>query len=387
MSEEGQRSGVVADEPDADGRDPRPSTGADVALVHDYLTQRGGAERLLLLMMEAFPDARVHTSLYFPEGTYPELGAHHLVTAPLNRLGPLRVHHRAAFPLLAPTFSAMRIDAPITLCSSSGWAHGVHATGRKIVYCHSPARWLYRPQQYLRDRRGLPAIGLRMLRRPLAAWDQRAAASADRYLTNSALVRDLIRDVYGRDAEVVHPPATLDPNGPQEPVVGLEPGFYLCVSRLVAHKNLDVVIDAVGKDRRLVVVGDGPEAERLRVRGGDRVLFLRRQSDAELRWLYANSAALISASYEDFGITTIEAAGFGVPTIALRYGGFLDTVAAHQTGEFFDKPEAAAIGEAIRRFERAQWDRDAIAAHGAKFSANTFKARLRTIVAEEARLA
>ena len=174
------------------------------------------------------------------------------------------------------------------------------------------------------------------------------------------MVRDLIRDVYGRDAEVVHPPSSLDPTGPQEPMSGLDAGFYLCVSRLLSYKNIDVVIDAM-KGRQLVVVGEGPEAERLQLQSGDRVLFLRRKSDAELRWLFANCAALISSSYEDFGLTTIEAAGFGVPTIALRYGGFLDTVVEHETGELFDTPDAAAIRGAIGRFERATWDRNAIA--------------------------
>jgi glycosyltransferase involved in cell wall biosynthesis len=159
------------------------------------------------------------------------------------------------------------------------------------------------------------------------------------------------------------------------------------VSRLLSYKNIDVVIDAIDNGRRLVVVGDGPEAERLKVQSDDRVVFLRRKSDAELRWLFANCAALISSSYEDFGLTTIEAAGFGVPTIALRYGGFLDTVVEHETGELFDTPDAAAIRGAIGRFEGSIWDRKAIAAHAASFSANAFKARLQAIVAEEARLA
>ena len=231
MLGEAQRRDVILDDVDIDLRDARPSTSGQVALVHDYLTQRGGAERVLMLMMEAFPDAVVHTSLHFPEGTYPEVPAHRLATAPINRVRTFRAHHRAAFPFLAPTFSAMRVDAPVTLCSSSGWAHGVRATGRKIVYCYSPPRWLYRSEQYLRDRHGLQALGLRLLRRPLKGWDQRAAASADRYLCVSHLIRDLIREVYGRDAEIVHPPSNLDPTGPQEPMKGLDAGFF-CACRV-----------------------------------------------------------------------------------------------------------------------------------------------------------
>jgi len=358
-----------------------------VALVHDYLTQRGGAERVVLLMMEAFPHAPLHTSLLSADGTFPELAAHRVATALVNRVPAFRTHHRAAFPFLAPTFSTMHVEAPVTLCSSSGWAHGVRVSGRKVVYCHSPARWLYRADQYLHERRGVQAVGLRLLRRPLLDWDQRAAASADRYVANSTLVRDSIRSLYGRDAEVVHPPTSLDTSGPQEAIPALDPGYFLCVSRLLPYKNVDVVMESMDEGRRLVVVGEGPEADRLEARAGDRVVFLGRVTDAQLRWLYANSAALVSASYEDFGITTIEAASFGIPAIALRYGGFLDTVVEDETGVLFDAPLPSAVRAAIERFEHTVWDRDRIAAHGASFSPEAFKARLCSIVADEARLA
>src|SRR4051812_17705186 len=129
---------------------PRPRmTRTSVAIVHDYLTQRGGAERVVLAMNRAFPDAPIYTSLYDPDGTYPEFATIDVRTAPLNRVPALCRYHRGAFPVLAPTFSAMNIDADVVVCSSSGWAHGVRTAGYKIVYCHAPARWLYQTDRYL----------------------------------------------------------------------------------------------------------------------------------------------------------------------------------------------------------------------------------------------
>src|SRR5436190_19462163 len=118
----------------------------DVALVHDYLTQRGGAERVVLAMMSAFPRAPLYTSLYEPETTYPDFRKADVRPLRINRIGLLRRNHRLALPLLAPAFSSLRVEADIVLCSTSGWAHGVHTGGKPVVYCHAPARWLSQPR-------------------------------------------------------------------------------------------------------------------------------------------------------------------------------------------------------------------------------------------------
>ena len=132
-----------------------------VAIAHDYLTQRGGAERVVLALHRAFPDATIHTTLYDPDGTYPEFRDARIVTSPINRIGPLRREHRAALPLLPYAVSRLRIDADVVVASSSGWAHGVPTTGRKIVYCHAPARWLYQADAYLGDEAGTLGEGPR----------------------------------------------------------------------------------------------------------------------------------------------------------------------------------------------------------------------------------
>jgi hypothetical protein len=120
-----------------------------VALVHDYLTQRGGAERVVLAMARAFPGAPIHTSVHWPPGTFPEFASLDVRPGTLQRIGPLRRHHRIGLPLYPLAFGRTEIDAEVTLCSSSGWAHGVRTTGAKVVYCHAPARWLYQTDRYL----------------------------------------------------------------------------------------------------------------------------------------------------------------------------------------------------------------------------------------------
>ncbi len=356
-----------------------------VALVHDYLTQRGGAERVVLTLASAYPGAPIHTSFYDPEGTFPDFTGLDIRTLPLNRVGALRTRHRLALPLLAPAFSRLTVDAEVAICSTSGWAHGAHVTGRKVVYCHTPARWLYQAQRYLDGSSAGPKAVLSVLGPPLRSWDRRAAASADRYLVNSSAVRQRVSDLYGIDAEVVPPPVEVDPDGSATEVEGLVAGFYLCVSRLLPYKNVDVVIEAFRRlpDQRLVVVGSGPMAGALRAAAPPNVSVLGGVDDPSLRWLYRSCAGLVAASHEDFGLTPVEAAGFGKPTAALRWGGFLDTMVEGVTGVFMDRPEPSLVAEAITELSGTRWSEDVLRSHAERFSVARFVRRIGEVVAEE----
>ena len=360
---------------------------APVAIVHDYLTQRGGAERVVLTMLEAFPGAPLYTALYHPERTFPEFANFDVRPTYLDRVSPFRSRHRLALPFLATAFSRMHIAAPVVLCSTSGWSHGAGVTGRRIVYCHSPARWLYQTDRYLGERAPAGAAGaMQVLKQPLLGWDQAAAARPGRWLTNSTLVRDSIQAVYGREAEIVPPPYAVDPRDSRIPVEGVEPGFFLIVSRLLPYKNVGSVVEAFAglPDQRLVVVGTGPAANQLRQTAGRNVTFLGATSDGQLRWLYANCRALVAASYEDYGLTPLEGAAFGKPAVVLRWGGFLDTVREGVTGVFFDEPAASSIRAAVASSAARAWDPATLRHHAARFSKQIFIERLRRIVAEEA---
>jgi glycosyltransferase involved in cell wall biosynthesis len=352
---------------------------APVAIVHDYLTQRGGAERVVLSMLKAFPDAPVYTSFYVPEATFPEFRSVEVKTLPINRAAPLRRRHRMALPMLAHTFSRLTVQAPVVLCSTSGWAHGTRVRGRKVVYCYTPARWLYQPSSYLRGASPVTRAALNAMRPYLSRWDRRAAASADTYITSSRAVRERIRDAYGVRAELIPPPHAIDPRGARDAVPAVPEGSYLCVSRLLPYKNLDAIVAAFAllPDRHLVLVGDGPIAQRLRQGAAPNVLFLSRVTDAELRWLYSRCRALVAASYEDFGLTPLEAAAFGKPAAVLRWGGFLDTVVEGQTGLFFDSPAPDSIASALLRLESTAFSPRRILAHVERYSEATFIRALR----------
>jgi glycosyltransferase involved in cell wall biosynthesis len=355
-----------------------------VVVAHDYLTQRGGAERVVLAMMHAFPAAPVYTSLYNDGTTFPEFRQVDVRTTWLERVPPLRRRHRLALPLLAPVFGHSVVDADVVVCSSSGWAHGINVTGRKVVYCHTPARWLYDGHRYLGGRHGASWAALSLLRPYLRRWDRRAAGSASRYLANSTVVRERIRLVYGIDAEVLPPPPALRADDPREPL-GLEPGFFLCVSRLLPYKNVDAVLRACeGRPYMVVVVGTGPEEKRLRAIAPANALLLGAVTDAQLRWLYANCAAVLAPSHEDYGLTPLEAAVFGKPAVTLRAGGFLDTVVEDVTGVFFDQPAPEGIARALRGWAERPWDESALRAHAESFSEARFCRRLREIVEREA---
>jgi glycosyltransferase involved in cell wall biosynthesis len=354
-----------------------------VAIVHDYLTQRGGAERVVLALREAFPDAVIHTSLYDPDGTFDAFRSAPIVCSRLNRLRFFRRHHRWAFPFLPFVFGAMRVDADIAVCSSSGWAHSARVTGTKVVYCHTPARWLYAPGRAFAERRNfLVRLVLGTLARPLATWDRRGAASAAVYLANSTWTAREVERIYGRAARVLPPPPGVDDKGLREEPAGVDRPFLLCVARLVRYKNVDAVVEAFEQlpDVGLVVVGDGPEAARLRAIAGPNVRFLSHVSDEQLRWLYASCEGLVAGSYEDFGLTPVEAASFGRPTAALRFGGYLDTVIDGETGVFFERPEPSSIADAVRVLRTRRWGQTALRVHAARFGKEQFIDSTRTIV-------
>jgi len=360
-----------------------------VVLAHDYATQRGGAERVALLLAQAFPGSPMYTTLYDARGTFPEFADVPLRTGPLDRVPALRRHHRYALPLLAPAVSRQRVDGDVLVASSTGWAHGYRGARRTVVYCHAPARWLYQRDRYLGARDGSSAAArtvLAGLSPALRRWDARGARRADVYLANSTVTRLAVRDAYGIDAQVVPPPPALLPGGRARPLPGVAPGFLLCVARLLPYKNVDVVVDAALElGRPLVVVGDGPERDRLRARAArgsaGRVLLAGRVDDDTLRWLYRNAALLVAASHEDFGLTPLEAGASGVPVAALRGGGYLDTVVEGVNGTFFDAPRVDLVAGAAEKALGTRWDVAAIAAHVDGFGQDRFVARLRAEVA------
>lgn len=354
-----------------------------IAIVHDYLTQRGGAERVVLSMARAFPNAVIYTSLYDPDTTFPEFADLDIRPMVTNRLRILRKDHRRGLPLYPVVFSSLRVDADAVICSSSAYAHGIRTDGVKVVYSYTSPRWLYDEADTYMSQWSTPVVILTKAMRPLLRrWDQYAASSADHYLTTSSTVRDRIWRDYGIKAEIVPPGTNLDSGGVQTPVGDLQPGFALCVSRLLSYKNVDDVAHAFRRlpDVPLVIVGDGPESDSVRRASGSNVRIVPNVNDSELRWLYANCSMVVAASFEDFGLTPVEAAAWGKPCAALRAGGYLDTVRDGLNGRFFDNLDPDSIADAVSGLLSDALPPEPIRHHSENYTEQAFIDRFRTAV-------
>lgn len=337
----------------------------------------------MVAMVRQFPGSELFTSVYVPE-LYPEFAGVRVTTSVLDRVRPLARHYRAALPLLPMAWGRMQVrDADVVICSTTGWAHGIRSEVPKIAYCNNPARWLYQRGDYTSTRSAY-RLPLAVLSPWLRRWDQRAAASCELYIGNSSAVAARIEQIYRRDAWVVWPPTTFDAGGPQRAIGGVDDGFVLCVSRLLGYKNVASVVAAAKlmPGVRWLLVGDGPMRAELERSAPPNLLMTGALADDQLRWAYHHCAGLVSASFEDFGLTPVEAACCGKPSALLRAGGFIDTCIEGVNGVFFDEPAPRSIADGVRQLLEAKWVGDAIVATADRFSEQRFGDGLRRAVAE-----
>lgn len=352
--------------------------GTKIVIVHDYLTQRGGAERVALDLLRTFPGSRLVTSCWNPASTYPGFHDHDIETLWIDKVPQFRRDPRRAFPFLAQTFQRHVIeDADVVICSSSGWAHRVTTSAPKVVYCHNPARWLYQPNEYFPT---MPAWARRRFverTSKLRASDAAAARDAAAYLVNSGAVAGRVRVTYGIDPIVLPPARGLSPDGPQTVVPGIEPGYLLTVSRRRAYKHTEAICAAVAAmpGERLVVVGGAPTTA-----WPVGVTNVSDLDDAQMRWLYANAAGLVAVAHEDFGLTPVEAQSFGIPAVVLRNGGYLDSTVENLTGVFVDSSSVSDVIAGIATLHNRKWDAEALRRCGDRYAPEVFAQRMTGIV-------
>jgi glycosyltransferase involved in cell wall biosynthesis len=346
-----------------------------VAIVHDYLNQRGGAERVVLELASIFTEAPIFTSLYRPDSTFPKFREHVIHTSPLDRL-PVDRGFRNCFPFYPAAFRAFgTLEHDLVVSSSSAWAHSVRTapSSLHVVYCHTPARWLYGKDYLGSSRRQaalMPARGL------LRRWDRGAARRADLYVANSDEVRRRIARHYGIEAPVVHPPVDVDRFTPRPRGERL-----LVVSRLLPYKRIDAIVDtATRAGLGLDVVGSGPALADLRRRAGRTVTFHGRLPDRDVTRLMETCRAFCLPGHEDFGIGPVEAQAAGKPVVAFRAGGALETVEEGVTGVFFDRYGKDAILDAIARCDAIETSPEEIAAGARRFSRQAFRERLLALI-------
>src|SRR5205814_3615057 len=313
----------------------------------------GGAERVAEAMHDSFPSAPIYTTVALPHTLSKRLRAADIRTSPLQRLPSIERrfrHYFMLYPFAVENFDLSEYD--LIFSSSSGYAKGVRRRRNAIhvCYCHTPMRWVWRYDDYV-AREGFGGVvrsALPILLWGLRKWDLRASQQPNYYIANSRLVADRIRKVYGREAFVIPPP--IDVNRFQ---MSLEiDDYYLVLSRLMPYKRIDLAIEACKRaNRRLVIIGDGPDRARLEKLGDDRIEFLGRQPDQIVNYYAARCRALLFPGEEDFGMAPLEANAAGRPVIAYRGGGAAETVIDGKTGLFFDQPDSRSLSSTIERFE------------------------------------
>jgi glycosyltransferase involved in cell wall biosynthesis len=349
---------------------------SSVALVHDYLNQRGGAERVVLEMSRIWPSAEIYTSLYREGSTFPEFRSLAAHTSFLDRM-PVDRGFRSLAPLYPLAFRSLpELGHELVISSSSGWAHAVRTQTQTFhaVYCHTPARWLYADEHLDALRR----VAFTPLRPMLTLWDKSRARLPDLYIANSAVVRERIERLYRRDAVIVHPPVDIQRFTPTPRGERL-----LVVARLLPYKRVDLIVRAatqagIGLD----VVGTGPALASLRASAGANVTFHGEVDDDTVRRLMERCRALCVAATEDFGIAPVEAIASGKPVVAFAAGGVLESVTEGVTGSFFEQLEPQAVLDAVERCDRISSSPEEIARHAQRFSKEAFRDRLRSVLAE-----
>lgn len=353
-----------------------------VAILHDYLNQFGGAERVLETLLELFPNADLYTLLY-DEGKTKGLFKGRVTKTSFLDLPFVRNHHRAFIPLMP--FAAQFLHTKnnpydLVISSSAGYGKGIGVKGRcHVCYCHSPLRYAWEID-YLKNLPFSPGPlsrgSLRPIARWLARWDHRTAQNVNLFVANSDYIARKIRAYYGRDSLVVHPSVDTKKFHYEPKTPNLKPkSYYLMVGRMLYYKRFDLGIRAFNTLRKpLLVIGAGPEMEKLKALAHSPfITFLSNVSDEELRQHYARAKALLFPQIEDFGLVAAEAQACGCPVIAYGKGGTPEIVRDRKTGLLFHEQSPEALAKTVCEFETMRWNRSAIARNAQRFSKETFK--------------
>ena len=353
-----------------------------VALVHDYLNQMGGAEKVLLALHDIYPDAPIYTSIFDPSTVDDRFRHMDIRTSFMQRLPLVKNHHQPFLPLYPHAFERMDLrEYDLVISDSSAFAKSVVTLPRTlhICYCHTPMRWAWNYEEYVeRERLGKAARSvLPLLVKSLRSWDVVTSNRVDYFVANSPAVAERINKFYRRDAVYIPPP--VDTSGFES---SDQPGeYFLVVSRLVPYKRIDLAVQAFTMlGLPLKVVGSGRDEKRLKRMAGRNVTFLGKRSDAEVRAYLAGCRALIFPGEEDFGITPVEAQAAGRPVIAYAGGGALATVRDGVTGSFFHEQSVSALADSVASFNVQQYDSRTIRAHAATFDTRRFAERFTRFV-------
>jgi glycosyltransferase involved in cell wall biosynthesis len=354
-----------------------------IALVHDWLTGMRGGEKVLEVLCELYPDAPVYTLVALPDKLSATLASRRIISSFLQRIPGIDKRYRHFLPLFP--FAIERFDLggyDLVISSSHAVAKGVRpaAGALHISYVHTPMRYVWDmfDQYFNPGSTGSAALAvIRLIAKRIRRWDVRSCSRVHHFIANSSYIADRIQRHYHRDAVVIHPPVSVDRFN-----VGAENGRgFLVVSALVPYKRVDIAIaaaNAVGAELR--IIGDGPEAAKLRAMAGPTVRFDGWVSDEEIAQAYTDCRALLFPGEEDFGIVPVEAMASGRPVIAYGRGGATETVREGLSGILFNEQSPASLIEAMHRFDTIAFDPAAIRRHAESFSRDRFADEIKRFV-------
>jgi glycosyltransferase involved in cell wall biosynthesis len=378
-----------------------------IALVHDFLTQYGGAERVLEVLCEMFPEAPIYTLLYDKEAMREKFSDKEIRTSFLQKFPQfLRKRKKWLLPLMptAPeTFNLRDFDLIISSCGVWSKAIITRLDVKHICYMHSPMRFAWEEgETYLLEQKNSAGTNffVRLLLSYLRVWDRVSADRPDYIIANSVFTRERVRKYYGRESIIIYPPVSIchsERNERENRANEVEESnkekirsldcqladrddiasqrHFLVVSRLSPYKKIDAIIEAFNKlELPLVIIGEGSQEKYLRSIAKKNVQILGWQSEEKIREYYAGARAFIFASIDDFGITMVEAMAEGAPVLALQNGGALEVVEEGKTGEFFASNKPEIIAECVRRFveKEKSYDKNYIKESVKKFSRERF---------------
>jgi glycosyltransferase involved in cell wall biosynthesis len=353
-----------------------------IALVHDYLAQDGGAERVLKAFNELWPDAPIFV-LFHDRKKITDFDEQNIRESFLSKFPFIRQNFQWYLPLMPGATERHNVEGfDIVISSSSAFAKGIITSPSTlhISYCHTPARYLWsETHSYVAD---LPynifvKMALPRLISKLRLWDKMSADRVDHFVANSRTVQYRIQKYYRRDSEVIHPPVDIDKFS-----IGQTLGnYYTAGGRLVPYKNLHIAVKAFNRlGLPLKIFGDGPEKKRLQKMAKPNIEFLGRITDTQKAELLQSSLAFIHPQLEDFGITPLEAMASGRPVIAFAAGGATETVVPGETGMFFPEQKWESLVDAIVHFTPETWDSQKIRDHAAEFRTERFKEKMNEYV-------
>ena len=360
-----------------------------VAIVHDFLYTYAGAERVLEQILAVYPDADLFALFDFlPPDSRGFIRNKPVKTSFIQRMPLARRKHRAYLPLMPLAIEQLDVSKyDLVISSSYLAAKGVITRPNQlhVCYCHTPVRFAWDMQgQYLdqgKMLRGFRSIIARSILHYIRNWDVRSANGVDIFVTNSRFVGQRVEKIYRRRSTVIFPPVNTN----RFTVHAEKEDFYLTASRLVSYKRIDLIVEAFNRmpDKKLIVVGDGPEMESLKAKAGPNVRLLGQQSGERLRRYLQLARGFIFAAEEDFGIAPVEANACGTPVLAFGRGGVMETIVPGKTGLFFNEQTPQSLIDALKEFETIQWDPAVIRAQAEKFSERRFRHELRSLIESE----